>query len=78
MPGFKPCAQPRIVDIRRALPKIGRQSTLNPQMIQLQLDDLNAFRKIATDIVYADVQSDHSQALVPRFDDHRYLLFSVG
>jgi hypothetical protein len=24
------------------------------------------------------VQSDHSQALVPRFDDHRYLLFSVG
>jgi hypothetical protein len=24
------------------------------------------------------VQSDNSQALVPRFDDHRYLLFSVG
>ena len=40
--GLKPIAQPRIVNLWLAIPKASRQSALDLQMIQLQLDFLYA------------------------------------
>jgi hypothetical protein len=76
--GFKPCAQPGIVDLRFSLPETGCQPTLNLQMIQLQLDDSNVFWEITPDIVCSYVQPGNSEALTTCFDYHTYLLLIIG
>jgi hypothetical protein len=76
--GFQPGTEPWIVNLRLVLPEIGRQPTLNLQMIQLQLDDLNALGKISPDIGNANVQSSQATALGMCFDHHTHLLFNVG
>jgi hypothetical protein len=65
------------VDLRLALPELGRQPTLNLQMIEMQLDFGDAPGKIAADIVHTHVESDYGEAFAFRFDHHNYLLFSV-
>jgi len=66
------------VDLGLVPPKIWRQPTLNLKMIQLQFDDSNVFGKVAPDIFYSHMQSGHSEAFALRFDDHTYLLLSIG
>jgi hypothetical protein len=73
MPGLKPSAEARIVNLRLIVPETGRQLTLNLQMIQLQLDDSNVFREKAPDIVRTNVQSSNSASLALRLDYHTYL-----
>ena len=68
--GFKPCAKPRIEDLRLILPEIGRQITLDLQMIQLQFDKRNASRKIALNVTAAHVQAGNSAAFALCFDYH--------
>jgi hypothetical protein len=52
------------------LPEIGRQITLDLQMIQLQFDKRNASRKIALNVTAAHVQAGNSAAFALCFDYH--------
>jgi hypothetical protein len=74
MPGLQPGAQPWVVNLRLALPKVRRQPALNLEMIQKQLDDRNAAGKITADIGNANMQSGHPVTLGMSFDYHRNLL----
>lgn len=60
-----------------ALPKVGCEIALNMQMVQVQLDDRNTFRKIAPDVIDSNVQSGNSAALALRCNHHRYLPFNA-
>jgi len=71
---FKPSAKPRIADLRLAQPEVGCQPTLDPEIIQLQLDDCSASREMTPHIRRADVEPTKSAALALRFDHHRHRL----
>jgi len=68
--GFEPRAEARIENLRLALPEIGRQPTLDPQMIQLQFYRGDILGKIPPDIIRPDVQSRESSAFTVCFDYH--------
>src|SRR5258708_4518189 len=68
--GFEPRTQTRIVDLRLTLPEIWRQPTLDPEMIQLQLDRGDILGEISPYIVCTDEQSGEPPTLTWRFDDH--------
>jgi len=76
--GFEPGAEPRIVNLRLALPEIGREAALNLQMTKLQLDDWNTVGKIAPDVISADMETRNSDSLALCLDHHRYLLSLAG
>ena len=76
--GFKPGAQPRVMDLWLSLPEIGCQATLNLQMIQLQLDLRDMFWEIATDIVSTHVIPVTPRDLLCVFTTMTYLLFNDG
>jgi len=78
VPGFEPGAEPGIEDLRLAAPKIWTQTTLNAQMIELQLDDGNVFREIAPDIMNTDVQSGNAVGLALGFNHHTHLPGEIG
>jgi len=78
MPGFQPCAQPRIEDLRLTLPEIRFQATLNLEMVQLQFDARNLLGKIAPDIVDAHMKSGDAATLALCLDHHRYLPINAG
>jgi hypothetical protein len=52
---LQPRTEPRVVDLRLVLPKVRFQSTLNLEVIQMQLNDFNMPWKISPDIGCADV-----------------------
>jgi hypothetical protein len=76
--GFKPGTKAGVVNLRLPLPEIRAQSTLNLQMIQLQLDDSNGLGEIAPDIGSPNVETSDTTALGMRFDYHIHLLFNSG
>jgi hypothetical protein len=78
MPGFKPCAEPGIEDLRFATPEIGLQATLNLEMIQLQLDARYVFGEISPDVASAHMQSGDAKSLALCLDDHTHLLFNAA
>jgi hypothetical protein len=47
-------------------------------MIQLQLDDRNALRKITPDVGNTNVQSSHTKGFGMCFDHHTHLLLNSG
>jgi len=73
--GLEPGAETRIVDLRMAVPEAGVEAALNLQVVQLQLNDGDAFGKIAADIVHADMEASDFVAFALCFDDHRCLQF---
>ena len=74
--GFKPRAESRVVDIGPALPELGSQSTLDPEMIQLQLDGRHILREVSPDVISSDVQPGETLTDAFCLDYHRHLLFS--
>jgi hypothetical protein len=70
MPGFQPCAQPGIEDLRLTLPEIRFQATLNLEMIEYQFNTRYALWKISPDVVNAHMKSGDSASLALRFDHH--------
>jgi hypothetical protein len=78
MPGFQPCAEAGIEDLRLPLPEVWLKSALDLEMIQLQLNDGQMFGKIAPDIVCAYMQSGNSTSLALCLDDHTYLPINAG
>jgi len=77
MLGFEPGAEPGIVNFRLVPPEIGRQATLDPQMIQLQFNDRDAFGEVTPHVGDSNVQPRHSQARAMCFDYHTHLLFNL-
>ncbi len=75
---LQPSAQPGIVNLRLTPPEIRVQSTLNLQMVELQLDYVNMLGEIATDIGHPDQQTGDTSALGMCFDDHDDLLSNEG
>lgn len=73
--GFKPCAETRIEDFRLALPKIRCQSTLDPEMIQLQFDGRDVLWEISPYVIGSDMESRETPTFALRFDHHIHLLF---
>lgn len=63
------------MNLRLSLPELGRQATLNLQMIEVQFDDGDVPGEVAADVVHADVKPDHCQAFALRSDYHAFLLF---
>jgi hypothetical protein len=71
------------VNFRLPLPEIRLQTTLNLQMIELELDDRNVLGKIAPYVGFTNVQSCDAMSLGMSFHYHTYLLsnaddFSLG
>jgi hypothetical protein len=62
------------VNLRLVLPEVWLKPTLNPEMIQLQLDDRNVPWEIAPDIGCADEKPRHATALGMCPHYHRNLL----
>jgi hypothetical protein len=73
MPGFQPRTEARIEYLRFILPEIGFEAALNLEVIQLQLDAGDIFRKIAPDIIYAYMKPGDSAPFALCFDHHVYL-----
>jgi len=67
---LQPCTEPGIVNLRLVLPKIWPQPTLNPEMIQMQLDNRNVPGEVAPDIGCADEEPRHAMAfgMCPHYD----------
>jgi hypothetical protein len=82
--GFKPCAQPGIVNFRLALPEIWRQPALDPKVIQLEFNRGHVLGEISPYVVRTNEQPGVSPAFTLRFDDHvapalqRGIRFSLG
>ena len=47
------------MNLRPVAPEIRRQAALNQQMIEVQLDDVDALGELAADVVNADMQTGH-------------------
>jgi hypothetical protein len=69
--GFEPCAQTGVVDFGLALPEVGSQSTLDPEMIQLQFDGRDVLGEVAANVVAADVDPRETLTFALRFDYHK-------
>ena len=67
---LEPKAQPVVSNFRMAIPKVGRQLALDPQMIQLQLDRWNTPWKKASHIICAYAQSANFMPIALCFDHH--------
>ena len=69
--GFEPGAEAGIGDLRLAIPEVGIETALNPEMVKKQFDGGNAIREIAPDIVNAHMESGDSMSFVLSFDYHK-------
>jgi hypothetical protein len=69
--GFKPCAEPGIVDLRLPLPEVGFKAALNAEMAELEFDVARVFRKVAAGIRGSNVQPGDAVAFALSFNDHR-------
>jgi hypothetical protein len=76
--GLKPRAEAGVINLGLTLPEIGGQSTLDPEMIQLQLDCRDILWEVTPHVVSADVKSGETPTFALYFDDHRHLLFILG
>jgi hypothetical protein len=70
MPSLKPGAEPWIEDVRLSMPEIRGKPALNPEMVQLQLDDRGILGKIATNIVDTHVQTRDAATFTMRSNHH--------
>jgi hypothetical protein len=52
---LEPGAQPGIEDFRLALPKVGIQSALDVEMVELEFDGWNVILKVAPHVGFANV-----------------------
>jgi hypothetical protein len=75
--GFKPCAEPWIVDFRLTLPEVGFQAALNAQMAELEFDVVRVFWKIAANIRASNVKAGDAVAFTLSFDDHKAPILRV-
>jgi hypothetical protein len=75
--GFQPGAEPGIVNLRLALPKVRLQPTLNLKVIQVQLNNHNMPGKITPDIGSSHMQPSQATAFALCFDHHMCLLFNA-
>ena len=76
--GFKPGAEPGIVDFGLALPEVGLKTALDAEMPELQFDVLGAYRKIAADVIRSDMQSGDTMTFALRFNHHRGPALGIG
>ena len=53
--GLKPGAQPGVEDFRLALPKVGIQSALDVEMVELEFDGWNVILKVAPHVGFANM-----------------------
>lgn len=72
---LEPGAEPGVVDFGSALPEVGFETALNAEMPELQFDVLRSFRKVATDVIGADVQSRHTMTFALRLNHHKSTCF---
>jgi hypothetical protein len=73
----QPGAQAGIVNLRLTAPEAGLQTTVNLEMIELQLDHRNVLGKIATHVGDANVQSGDTATPGLCFDNHAGLPFEL-
>jgi|KBSMisStaDraftv2_1062788.scaffolds.fasta_scaffold770080_1 hypothetical protein len=67
----QPFTETRIVDLRFPVPELRRQSALNLQVIQLQLNYASGFRKVSAHIPDADIKTGDFGARELCLDHHR-------
>jgi hypothetical protein len=74
--GLQPGTEAGIVDFGLIVPEAGAQTALDLEMIQLQFDYGDVFRKITANVRCTDVESSEAAALALCFDYHTRLLFN--
>lgn len=68
--GLEPRAESRIGNLRLPFPEAGIQTTLNPKMIEEQLNFGGFAGKIAANVHRADLDAGQFASCTVRFDDH--------